>query len=70
MPRALVCSLIMAAALRGGAWLLAGPLAGQLVVKVAALSVLVAGGLALFLALALASGAVAPGELKRMLRRA
>ena len=31
---------------------------------------LVAGGLALFFALALASGAVAPAELKRMLRRA
>src|SRR4029077_7429118 len=29
MPRALVCSLIMAAALRGGAWLLAGARGGQ-----------------------------------------
>ena len=70
VPRALGCSLVMGVALRGGAWLLAGPLAGHLAVKVVALSVLVAGGIGLFFALALLSGTVAPAELKRMLRRA
>jgi putative peptidoglycan lipid II flippase len=69
VPRVLLCSLAMGAALRGGAWLLADPLSGHLVAKAAALSLLVAGGLALFFGLALASGAVAPAELKRILRR-
>jgi len=70
LPRALVCSLIMAAALRGGAWLLAGPLAGQLVVKVAALSVLVASGLALFPRPGAGERRRRPGETQADLRRA
>ena len=62
-PRALLCSLVMGAALRGGAWLLDGPLAGHVVVKVAALSVRwwpAASGL--FFALAILSGAIAAGR--------
>jgi hypothetical protein len=60
----------MGVALRGGAWLLAGPLAGHVLVKTLALALLVAGGITLFFALAVGSGAIAAGELKRMLRRA
>jgi putative peptidoglycan lipid II flippase len=69
LPRALLCSLAMGAALRGGAWLLAEPLAGHVLVKTLALALLVAGGIALFFALAVGSGAIEGSELKRMLRR-
>ncbi len=70
LPKALACSVIMGLALRAGAWGLAGAFAGPLLAKTAALTLLVAGGLAVFFGLALASGTVGAGELKRMLRRA
>jgi putative peptidoglycan lipid II flippase len=68
VPRVLLCSLGMGIALRGGAWLLGGALAGHVVVKVLALSALVTGGIGLFFAFAILTGAIAAGELKRMLR--
>jgi putative peptidoglycan lipid II flippase len=68
VPRVLLCSLGMGIALRGGAWLLGGALAGHVVVKVLALSALVTGGIGLFFAFAILTGAIAVGELKRMLR--
>jgi len=67
-PRALLCSLVMGLALRAGAWLLGGALAGHLVVKALALSALVTGGIGLFFVLAILTGAIATSELKRMLR--
>ena len=70
VPRTLMCSLLMGIGLRAGAWLLAEPLAGHLVVKSLALALLVIGGIAFFFALALATGAVGTAELKRILRRA
>jgi putative peptidoglycan lipid II flippase len=70
VPKALACSLLMGLVLRGGAWLLAGPLAGHVLAKTAALSLLVGGGVALFFALATMTGTVAAGELKRLLKRA
>ena len=70
LPRALLCSLLMGAALRAGGWALAAPLTGPLLAKVAALTLLVGGGLALFFGLALASGTLGAAELKRMLKRA
>jgi putative peptidoglycan lipid II flippase len=70
VPKALACSLLMGVVLRGGAWLLAGPLAGHLVAKTIALALLVGGGVALFFALAMMTGTVAAAELKRWLRRA
>jgi hypothetical protein len=70
VPKALACSLAMGLGLRGGAWLLAGPLAGHLLARSAALALLVAGGLALFFGLAVMTGTVAAAELKRWLKRA
>jgi len=67
-PRALLCSLLMGGALMGGAWLLGGALSGHVLIKTLALSALVAGGIALFFALAIVTGTIAAGELKRMLR--
>jgi putative peptidoglycan lipid II flippase len=70
LPKALFCSLVMGVALRAGAWALEPAFAGSLLAKTAALTLLVAGGLAVFFGLALATGAVSAGELKRMLKRA
>ncbi|MEA2780226.1 MAG: putative peptidoglycan lipid flippase [Rhodospirillaceae bacterium] len=70
VPKALACSLLMGLVLRGGAWLLEGPLAGHLLAKTAALSLLVGGGVALFFGLATMTGTVAAAELKRWLKRA
>jgi putative peptidoglycan lipid II flippase len=70
VPLALLCSLAMGVALRGGAWLMAGAFAGHLLAKTAALALLVGGGLAVFFALAILCGTVSAGELKRMLKRA
>lgn len=70
LPKALLCSLFMGAALRAGAWALAPAFAGHLLAKVAALTLLVGGGLAVFFGLAILTGTVAAGELKRMLKRA
>jgi putative peptidoglycan lipid II flippase len=70
VPKALACSLAMGIALRLGAHVLAGPLAGHLLAKAASLTLLVAGGIVLFFGLALVSGTVAVAELRRWLRRA
>jgi putative peptidoglycan lipid II flippase len=70
LPKALLCSLAMGAALRAGAWILHGAFAGSLLVRIAALTLLVGGGVAVFFGLALASGALAAGEVRRMLKRA
>jgi putative peptidoglycan lipid II flippase len=70
LPKTLLCSIAMGAALRGGAWALSGALAGPLLIKTAALTLLVGGGLAVFFGLALASGALEAGEVRRMLKRA
>jgi putative peptidoglycan lipid II flippase len=70
LPRALLCSLAMGAALRAGAWAMHGAFADTILIKTAALALLVGGGLAIFFGLALATGTVGAGELKRMLRRA
>lgn len=70
LPRTLFCSLAMGAALRAGAWALKPAFAGPLLVKAAALTLLVVGGLVVFFGLALATGALGTGEIKRMLRRA
>jgi putative peptidoglycan lipid II flippase len=70
VPKALACSLAMGLVLRGGAWLLAGPLAGHLMAKTVALTLLVGGGVALFFGLAMMTGTVAAAELKRWLKRA
>jgi putative peptidoglycan lipid II flippase len=70
LPKALLCSLLMGGALRAGAWALSAPLAGHLLAKAAALTLLVGGGLALFFGLALASGTLGAADLRRMLKRA
>jgi hypothetical protein len=70
VPKALACSLAMGIALRLGAHYLAGPLAGHLLAKAASLTLLVAGGLALFFGLALLTGTVSAAELRRWARRA
>jgi putative peptidoglycan lipid II flippase len=70
VPKALACSLAMGLVLRGGAWLLAGPLAGHLLAKTMALTLLVGGGVALFFGLAMMTGTVAAAELKRWVKRA
>src|SRR6185369_12338320 len=69
LPKALFCSLVMGVALRAGAWGLEPAFAGSLLAKTAALALLVAGGLAIFFGLALATGTVGTAELKRMLKR-
>jgi putative peptidoglycan lipid II flippase len=69
LPRALLCSLAMGAALRVGAWALRPALVGLLLVKAAALTLLITGGLAIFFGLAVLTGTLGTGELKRMLRR-
>jgi len=70
LPKALLCSLVMGAALRAGAWALAPAFASHLLAKVAALTLLVGGGIGVFFGLALLTGTVGAGELKRMLKRA
>jgi putative peptidoglycan lipid II flippase len=70
LTKALLCSLVMGVALRAGAWALAPAFAGSLLAKTAALTLLVAGGLAVFFGLALVTRAVSTGELKRMVKRA
>jgi putative peptidoglycan lipid II flippase len=70
LPKALLCSLVMGAALRAGAWALEPAFAGHLLAKTGALALLVGGGLVVFFGLAMATGTVSAGELKRMLKRA
>ncbi len=69
LPRIAVASTLMGLALWGaGRWL--GPwFDGDLTVRVAGLAILVAGGLGLYGALALALGAVRLGELKALISR-
>ena len=70
VPRILIASLAMAAALVFAARALAAPLAAGLALKAAALAALVIGGALVYGALALALGAVEPGTMKRLLKRA
>lgn len=69
LPRTLLSSLVMGVVLWGGAGLLGPALAGPPPVDIAALAVLVGGGLVLFGLLALASGAVTTEEFRQLLRR-
>ncbi len=69
LPRVLLSSLAMGLAVWAIAAPLAGALTGPLVVKTAALALLVLGGAALFGGLALLSGAASLGELRRAFRR-
>lgn len=69
LPRMLAASALMAAALVGGEWLLAGWLAPVGALAVAALAILVAGGAAVYFALAHVTGAADLREIKRLLRR-
>ena len=69
LPRMLLASLAMAAALWLTAGALEGPLAGPPAARVAALAALVAGGLAVFAVCAQAFGAARIGELRAMLGR-
>ena len=69
LPRTVVSSLVMGVGLWLAADRLGAALAGPLALKVAALAALVLGGLALFGALALLSGALSLGDLRRVLRR-
>jgi putative peptidoglycan lipid II flippase len=68
-PRIVVASLAMGAALVLAKTALEPALAGGLALKVGALAALVLGGAALYLAVAVPLGAVAPGELGRFFRR-
>jgi hypothetical protein len=52
-----------------GAWALAEPLAGAFAPRALALAVLIAGGLVVFAAAALLTGATGLGDVKRYLRR-
>jgi putative peptidoglycan lipid II flippase len=70
VPKGLACSLAMGLAIKLGAHALAPALAGHLLVKVVALTILVGGGIALFFGLALVTGTLGTAELKRWLRRA
>ena len=69
LPRTLAATLIMAAVLWLLAESLAGPLAGALGPRVAALAALVAGGLVIFAAAAHLLGAARLSELRAMLGR-
>ena len=68
LPRMLLATAAMAGCLVAGAPLLADWFAGSLAERAAALTVLVAGGLAVFTAVALASGAAALGDLRQLRR--
>ena len=67
-PRILLASLGMAAILDGGLHWLDGMLAGGAGARIAALLILVAGGLVAYGALSLLAGAAVPAELRGMLR--
>ncbi len=69
LPRMALAALAMGLVLWLGAEALAGPLSGGFAARVAALGVLVVGGLVLFAALAQALGAFRLAELKAMLAR-
>lgn len=69
VPRIVGASLVLAAALAAANHALAGPLAGGVAVKIAALAALVVGGAALYGALALVSGAVEMATLRRLMGR-
>ena len=69
LPGIVISAALMAAALWFAAGWLAATLVGPLLVKAAALAALVAGGMALFAALALVTGAARLSELRRMLAR-
>ncbi len=69
LPGIVISAALMAVALWVAAGWLAATLVGPLLVKAAALAALVAGGMALFAALALATGAARLSELRHMLAR-
>lgn len=69
LPRMVLASLVMTLGLWLGAEALAAPLAGALMARIAALALLVAGGMALFAAAAQVLGATRLGEFKRLLAR-
>ncbi|MFQ6017732.1 MAG: murein biosynthesis integral membrane protein MurJ [Kiloniellaceae bacterium] len=69
LPRALAASLVMGAALWGGSGWLEPWFDGPAGLRVLALAILVAGGLALYAGLALPLGAVSRGELAALARR-
>ncbi len=69
VPRLAFAALVMAGALWGGAVLLAAPLNGGEPARIAALALLIAGGMAVFAILSMATGAVRLGELRAAMKR-
>jgi putative peptidoglycan lipid II flippase len=68
-PRTLLASAVMGGAVALGGWALADLLAGAFLVRVLGLAALVAGGLAVFAAAAVLTGAAGLDDVKRFLRR-
>ena len=69
LPRTVLATALMAAALGAGQWALADQLGGDFLWRAVALAVLVAGGLAVFAAAAFALGAARPDDVKGFLPR-
>jgi putative peptidoglycan lipid II flippase len=69
VPRLALAAMAMAGALWGGAAMLAGPLNDGEPSRIAALAALIAGAMAVFALIAMATGAVRLGELRAALKR-